>query len=189
MYGTEFSEKAVHICEGKGIIMYDGMVDDAPYFAEQFDVITSFEVLEHVIRPADVMMYPQKFLRKGGAFYLTTPNFNSLVRLYLKSEWDVISKTSHPEHLVYYTRRSYRRLLKKYGLKPLYVKTTGLSVSRLKSRKSEKKEVYISDKSTDEKLRVSMESSSLKKFLKNMANAFLSFMGIGDSLKSLSVKI
>ncbi len=189
VYGTEFSRKAVSICEEKGIVMYDGDVNSAPYTEGQFDIITSFEVLEHVVNPSDIMFYAERFLRKGGAFYLTTPNFKSLVRIFQKSDWDVISKSSHPEHLVYYTRKSYKYLLKSYGMKSVYIKTTGLSISRLKAKKFGKKEKYISNNSTDEKLRVSIESSRVKQFAKKIVNFVLSLFGVGDSLKSLAVKI
>ena len=131
------------------------------------------KVLEHVVNPSDIMFYAERFLRKGGAFYLTTPNFKSLVRIFQKSDWDVISKSSHPEHLVYYTRKSYKYLLKSYGMKSVYIKTTGLSISRLKAKKFGKKEKYISNNSTDEKLRVSIESSRVKQFAKKIVNFVL----------------
>lgn len=188
VYGTEFSDKAVKICSEKGITMYNGIFNSAPFKEGEFDVITSFEVLEHVSDPSDVMNYV-KFLRKGGAFYLTTPNFNSIIRIIQKSDWDVLSKTEHPEHLNYYTKRSYRYLLRRFGLCPVYIHTQGISISRLKLRKSSKKhEKYISASSVDERIRVSIEKSKTKKLLKRIVNKTLSLFGIGDCLKSMAEK-
>ena len=89
VFGTEFSDKAVEICSQKGITMYNGGFDSVMFQEGEFDVITSFEVLEHVHNPSDIMNFV-KFLRKGGAFYLTTPNFNSIIRIIQKSDWDVL---------------------------------------------------------------------------------------------------
>ncbi len=193
VYGTEFSDRAVEICEQKGIVMHKGTLDSVDYIEGQFDVITSFEVLEHVAYPDDIMKCV-KFLRVAGATYFTTPNFNSIIRRYQKSECDILSKNDHPEHITFFTKKSMRRLLLKYGLKPVFVHTHGISISRIRKYKQKKKggqvteAKYISKNSTDEKLRVSIEKSTTKRYLKRFINFILSILGIGDSLKVLAEK-
>ena len=46
-------------------------------------------------------------LRDEGIIYVTTPNFNSLLRYKLKSNYNVIT---FPEHLSYYTPKTLARL-------------------------------------------------------------------------------
>ncbi len=195
VYGTEFSKRAVEICANKGIIMHNGPITAETYSPEMFDVITSFEVIEHISIPNDMMEFVPRFLRRHGAFYLTTPNFNSIVRIIQKSDWDVISKKGHPEHLDYYTRKSSAKLLERYGLTKVYIHTEGISISRLKRsfrKKSTDKQVrhekYISATSSDEKLRAAMESSRTKRLMKKIINRMLSLFGVGDTLKILAVK-
>ena len=45
VYGTEFTEEAVKICEEKGAKMELGVLNPSNYEAESFDVVCSFEVI------------------------------------------------------------------------------------------------------------------------------------------------
>ena len=151
----------------------------------QFDVVTAFEVVEHVSFPNEIITNMDYYVKKGGVIYLTTPNFNSLLRRYLKSKWDVIA---YPEHLSYFTKSSLNSMMKQFGYKNIYLKTHGLSVSRLKKAKTGVKEKYISASSTDEKIRVSLEQNKLKLFVKKIINYSLTVFALGDSLKALYIK-
>jgi 2-polyprenyl-3-methyl-5-hydroxy-6-metoxy-1,4-benzoquinol methylase len=51
VYGTEYTDEAVAICAAKGINMIKGKLNPAHYAAESFDIITSFEVIEHINNP------------------------------------------------------------------------------------------------------------------------------------------
>ena len=78
VFGTEYSSTAVNLCESKGILMKSGKLDPKSFdTTKEFDVITSFEVLEHINNPIEELQNIKKLLRKGGLFYCTTPNFNS----------------------------------------------------------------------------------------------------------------
>jgi 2-polyprenyl-3-methyl-5-hydroxy-6-metoxy-1,4-benzoquinol methylase len=114
VYGTEFTDEAIEICEAKGINMQKGVLSPEDFDPNSFDVITSFEVLEHINNPQEEITNFHKILRKGGLVYLTTPNFNSLLRYRLKSAYNVIT---YPEHLSYYTKRTIHRLFKNKGFK------------------------------------------------------------------------
>lgn len=188
VYGTEFSDKAVEICKEKGINMFQGALTKDTYNENEFDIITTFEVIEHISNPHEIMQYIPLFLRPKGLFYLTTPNYNSLIRILQKNQWDVFA---YPEHLDYYTKRSIKSLLKAYHIQPIFIHTHGLSLSRLKAgiRHNKPKENYISAVSTDEKIRVSMEKSKVSLFIKKQINAILSLLCIGDSLKVMGVNM
>ena len=84
VYGTEFTNEAIQICSEKGIKMKKGILDPENYMPEEFDIITSFEVIEHINNPIYELNSFHKLLRKGGLVYVTTPNFNSLLRYRLK---------------------------------------------------------------------------------------------------------
>ncbi len=86
------------------------------YDLESFDVITSFEVIEHINNPSEELNTFNRLLRKKGLVYVTTPNFNSLLRYRFKAAYDVIC---YPEHLSYYTKSTIKNYFKNQDFKEL----------------------------------------------------------------------
>lgn len=185
VFGTEFTDRAVEICEEKGIEMHKGVLDPADYQPESFDIITSFEVLEHINTPVVELTKFYHLLRKGGLVYLTTPNFNSLIRRILGPKYDVIC---YPEHLTYFTPSTIDFAFRKSGFTKSRLQTTGFSVSRLRAKKGEEMQEYISPDSDDEKLRRSLEGSRWLRVVKELVNSLLTLFGSGDTLKCWYVK-
>ena len=193
VYGTEYTEEAIKICESKGIQMKQGILDPTHYDLESFDVITSFEVIEHINNPQIEISHISSLLRKGGLFYVTTPNFNSLLRYYLGPKYNVIG---WPEHLSYYTPSTINKLIKKYQFKKVFIQTTGISITRfLTSKKpATAKEIlegteFIAADTQDEILRNSFETNKILGLAKKTINGLLSLSGKGDALKGLFQKI
>jgi len=184
-YGVEISSKAVSICRGKGINMFEGRLVDAPFEKEYFDVIVSIETIEHINNPNDEVAMFRKLLRKGGAVYVTTPNFNSILRYILQEKYDVIC---YPEHLCYYTPKTLNYLFKRHGFKKKYIITTGISVSHLKKSLGMSNARHISPSSDDEIIRVKIEKNQILKIFKGCANHLLTLFGIGDNIKAFFVK-
>ncbi|MBX2971865.1 MAG: class I SAM-dependent methyltransferase [Flavobacteriales bacterium] len=180
VYGTEYSQAAIDLGRRNAITMHQGALDDTTFPGMEFDVITSFEVLEHTNAPLDDLRHIHRMLRHGGLHYCTTPNFNSLLRYYLKGRYNIIN---YPEHLSYYTRRTMNKLMRKAGLRPLRVETTGISLSRLKTSMGDTKETLVAAGSSDERLRSGIESKWYLKLAKRIADRLLSITGTGMSLK------
>jgi 2-polyprenyl-3-methyl-5-hydroxy-6-metoxy-1,4-benzoquinol methylase len=185
VYGTEFTDEAVEICSKKGIIINKGVLNVENYKPDFFDIITSFEVIEHINNPREELNNFNILLRKGGLVYITTPNFNSLLRYRLKSYYNVIV---YPEHLSYYTPKTLTKVFHLSGFKKIKVQATGISLTRLRTSKGTSDQAYISGNSDDEKLRNKFESNKLLALVKGTINSFLSFFGVGDSLKGYFVK-
>jgi 2-polyprenyl-3-methyl-5-hydroxy-6-metoxy-1,4-benzoquinol methylase len=186
VYGTEFTDKAIEICEKNGIRMQQGKLDPTWYKEGMFDIVTSFEVIEHINNPVEEVRNINKILRPGGLFYFTTPNFNALERYFLKADYNIIG---YPEHLSYYTKHTVNYLLTNNGFKKMKIQTTGISLTRIKtSINSKSTESYVSATSTDEKLRTSLEKNKLSLFLKKSMNGVLNVLGIGSSLKGWYIK-
>jgi 2-polyprenyl-3-methyl-5-hydroxy-6-metoxy-1,4-benzoquinol methylase len=185
VYGTEFTDEAIQKCSEKGIKMEKGILDPENYMPEEFDIITSFEVIEHINNPIDELNSFHKLLRKGGLVYVTTPNFNSLLRYRLKSDYNIIC---YPEHLSYYTPKTLKKVFTRVGFKPNKIQSTGISLTRLKTSKKVSKQPFISKESDDEKIRVQIENKKHLQFLKHLVNSFLTIIGKGDSLKGFFVK-
>lgn len=185
VYGTEYTEEAIEICSNIGISMQKGVLTPSKYDLESFDIITSFEVIEHINNPREELNNFYKLLRKGGLVYLTTPNFNSILRYRLKSEYNVIC---YPEHLSYYTPKTLNKVFIQSGFKTKKITTTGFSFTRLKTSIGKSNQPIISKKSDDEKIRNLAESNKLVGALKVTINQLLTFFGIGDNLKGWFIK-
>ncbi len=185
VYGTEYTDEAVKICSEKGVIMHQGKLDPENYNLGEFDIITSFEVIEHINNPIEEVTNFHSLLRKGGLVYVTTPNFNSLLRYRLKEAYNVIT---YPEHLSYYTPKTIHQLFKRIGFSKKRILTTGISLTRLKTSKGTSEQGFISEMSDDEKIRSQFESKWYLQFAKKTINGFLTLIGKGDSLKGYFVK-
>ncbi len=185
VYGTEFTDEAIKICENKGIGCEKGVLNPNNYELETFDIITSFEVIEHIQNPVKEINNFSKLLRKGGLVYVTTPNFNSLLRFKLKEKYNVIT---YPEHLSYYTPKTLNNLFKSLNFQKKQLLATGISLSRLKTSQGKSNQQIISATSDDENMRNSMETKWHMKMAKKIINKSLTILGVGDSLKGWYVK-
>jgi len=186
VYGTEFTDEAVRICSAKGIKMQQGKLNPHNYEPNSFDVIISVEVIEHLNNPVEEIKNFRTLLRTGGAVYITTPNFDSLSRKLLKEKWNVLT---YPEHLCYYTRTTLTRLFYDCGFRRSAMRTTGVSVSRIKSSMTDSQEPAVSSSSQDEKLRRKLESNFFSRAAKSAVNGMLNFTVTGDNLKGLFIKM
>ena len=180
VYGTEYSPKAVELCASNGIDMKTGKLSTDLFNIKDFDIITSFEVLEHINNPNEELKHINNLLRKGGLFYCTTPNFNSLLRYYLKADYNIIE---YPEHLCYYVKKTLNSLVEQNGFKNIKFLSTGISITRIKTSKKTSSEKLISKKNTDELLRQNISRKWYLKIAKYIANLFLTLTNTGLTLK------
>ncbi|PLX01586.1 MAG: hypothetical protein C0594_12910 [Marinilabiliales bacterium] len=178
-FGTEFTNEAIEINRQKGILMNEGPLQTKNYKENQFDIITSFEVIEHINNPLDEIEAIKKILRPSGLFYCTTPNFNSLSRKKYKQDWIMID---YPEHLSYYTAKTINYLFTQNGFKKKKVSTTGIRSQNIPISN------IISEESKDEKLRNMAENSFLIGFAKKIINFLLSVTQTGDTIKAYFIK-
>jgi len=186
VYGTEFTEDAVKICESKGASMKLGPLNADDYEAGSFDIITSFEVVEHINNPLEELSSFNKILRKGGLVYCTTPNFNAVERYQLGAAWNVLT---YPEHLSYYTPKTLKRVFKEAGFSTKKVLATGVSLTRIKKSKGTSNQAIVSATSDDEKLRNQIAANPFLGVIKAVINWNLTLFGIGNSLKGWFVKL
>jgi 2-polyprenyl-3-methyl-5-hydroxy-6-metoxy-1,4-benzoquinol methylase len=192
-YGSEFEARAVQINCNKGLRCFQAPVTPTTFGDLQFDVITAFEVVEHLRDLAAEAHLIASLLRPGGLFYCTTPNFASLSRRLLRNRWVVIN---YPEHLIYFTPSTLRRWLAGFGLRSVKLTTTGFTPMRRADGEDELEPVRHahapgSDDPAEaacgptgqERLRETVERSALLRLAKDAANALLGPSGVGDTIK------
>ena len=182
VYGTELTDEAIVHCESKGLNMFKGEFHKIDFENESFDAVVSIEVLEHLNTPKEFVAKASQILRKGGILYLTTPNFNSVLRYRLKDQYNVIE---YPNHLCYYTPQTLQKLFSENGFNKLELKTTGISITRLRTSQGKGKpdREFVSETSDDEMLRYRIERNPALKAVKSSTNGVLNLLKMGDSLK------
>ncbi|MFN7707210.1 MAG: class I SAM-dependent methyltransferase [Sphingobacteriia bacterium] len=187
VYGTEFTDEAIRLCRQKGIQMHQGKLDPKNY-AGEFDVVTSFEVIEHINDPAEELQKFRQVLRTGGLVYITTPNFNALARNMAKSDWAIIE---YPEHLCYYTPQTLKQAFTQEGFEAYRIQTTGIDLSRRKSLKKTQNTnttETLTQANRDSGLRSKVERIPLLRLAKKLINLILTTLGKGDTIKAYFIK-
>ncbi len=93
-------------------------------FHGQMDVVTLFDVLEHLPDPDRALQQCHRLLRPGGHLFLTTPDAGSLMSRLLGRQWYYVDMD---EHVVLLTRENVRTVLQRTGFEPLEARTIGRS--------------------------------------------------------------
>ncbi len=181
VFGTEFSEAAIDICKSNNIPIFEGKLDSKKFSSLEFDVITSFEVIEHINNPNEELQNIYSLLRTGGLFYCTTPNFDSILRYYLKSDYSIID---YPEHLSYYTEKTLKKVAVQNQFQVNKILTSGISISRLTNGSSN----VTPRENKDESLRYKIERSRFLRFVKVAVNKILNITSTGSTLKGYFIK-
>ena len=185
VFGTELTDATIRKAEQKGIKMSKGKLEDIHFESNFFDLVVGIEVIEHVSFPKDFVSEIHRSLRKGGAVYISTPNFNSLLRRRLKGKFDVIE---YPNHLSYFTAKTLNSLVTSNGFSKKSLVTNGISRTRIKTSTGKSNQAYVSQTSDDEILRHRIEKKWYLRALKSIVNWFLNVFRLGDSIKATFIK-
>jgi SAM-dependent methyltransferase len=174
---TEVSRSGLEALRRTGATVFAGDVVAAGYERGQFDLVASFEVLEHLATPLSHLREFARVTRPGGLLVLSTPNFGGLSRRYLGLRWRVID----PEHLCYFTPRSLSWALREAGYESVQVKSRSLDVlSWRRSPRAAGKTPFDSHASA--RLRDSVNASPALRYGKELVNTLFAALGLGDSL-------
>ena len=91
-----------------------------------FDLVTMWDVIEHVPDPRRALQAATRALRPGGGFALTTGDVESLAARVSGERWHLYNL---PEHFYFHSERSLRSLAEQSGLRPIAVRREPLTVS------------------------------------------------------------
>jgi SAM-dependent methyltransferase len=115
--GIEPGEQAARIAQQRyGLEVRIGTLESEAYPAEQFDVITLWDVLEHLPNPKSALLRLRDWLKEGGLLVFSIPNLESFdCRLFGPAwiGWDA------PRHLNLFPQQTVKTLLSHTGFEPL----------------------------------------------------------------------
>jgi len=109
--GTELSIWAVHQARDLGVTMHNETVRERAGSGDRYDVVTMWDVVEHLADPRAELEAAFHLLEPGGALHLSTIDAGSRVARVMGRHWPWLMDM----HLYYFDRRNITRLLSQAG--------------------------------------------------------------------------
>jgi len=111
--GVEPAEQAASTAKEAGFNVYNGLLHEAKYPDNSFDIITLYEVIEHLTNPLELVREAHRILKPGGVFLIGTGNADSWTVTALGPKWEYFSIDSHGGHISFFTPASIRLMAEK----------------------------------------------------------------------------
>ena len=107
----------------KGIEKYKldlkaGVLSDFDFKNNSFDIVTLWDVIEHLTEPENVIKQISSLIKNDGYLLINYPDINSLACKLFRSNWPFYLNV----HLFYFNRRTITKFLNQYGFKVVYTK-------------------------------------------------------------------
>ena len=109
--GVEPSQWAVAVARRRGLPVIQGTQQTLEARAESFDVITMWDVIEHVEDPSAEMARAHALLKSGGLLAVHTMDVDSPVARLMGRHWPWLMEM----HIHYFSRRTLAQMLQKEG--------------------------------------------------------------------------
>lgn len=117
---------AAETARSRGFDVFHGPIEAAAFAPASFDVVTIFDVLEHLVDPADVLGRIGGWLRPGGRLFVAVPDFGGWWARGSGARWPMVTPK---EHLHYFTRRTLASMLRGAGFELESMGLAGTPVS------------------------------------------------------------
>lgn len=111
--GVELSPFAAEQARASGLDVHTGTLESAAYPADSFDVVTLWDVLEHVTDPKQTLAEIARILRPGGLLVTSLPNPTSFEARLFGGSW---LGWERPRHLFLFTPALIEAYLQNAGL-------------------------------------------------------------------------
>ncbi|MDO8269809.1 MAG: class I SAM-dependent methyltransferase [Candidatus Levybacteria bacterium] len=121
VHGIEPSTWAKMIAKGRGIEIVGETIQSAKLKKSFYDVITLWDVIEHLPNPDETIDILKTSLKKNGIIAIGTPDIESPIAKILKERYPYLVRM----HIILYSRKTLRYLLEKHGFRVLYTKSYG----------------------------------------------------------------
>jgi ubiquinone/menaquinone biosynthesis C-methylase UbiE len=96
----------------RSVKIYPKLLEEMQYPASSFEVVTLWDVLEHLPKPANTLTEIARVLRQDGILALTTINHDCINEKILKDRWRYYMP---PDHLCSFTPALLESLLRRCG--------------------------------------------------------------------------
>ena len=113
--GLEFNDEAIRKCEEKKITVYQETIQKhALNNAEKYDLVCSFQVMEHIAKIKDALTASLATLKPGGLLIISVPNDDS----FIKNDPYNLMETP-PHHMSRWNKKSLESIARIFNLELL----------------------------------------------------------------------
>ncbi len=126
--GVEPGEIPARRAHARGLKVHIGYLDDLTFPDKSFDVITLFEVIEHIKQPLALLNECRRILRPGGVMVIGTGNTDSWTCRMMKARWDFFDISLHGGHINFYSTASINALAAKTGFAVSRIRTSSVNI-------------------------------------------------------------
>ena len=187
--GIDLSKSAVNIAKQFNLPVHNIDFFSSKIKKSSFDVLSMFEVIEHLPEPVQFLKRAEQVVKPGGLIYITTPNFNSLDRRLLGKNWRVF----HREHLTYFTPATIINAVNSNTeFEVLHLETRNISselIAHLRHfvpsfRSKDIRRVFneVNGPPSSSNIRTRIANSAWLSLLKQSANFILDATGLGSTI-------
>ena len=122
--GIEASPSVAEIArEAFDVEVVVGSFPEYNFEIDSFDIVTMNHVLEHLYKPEEALREAYRILKPGGILAVMSPNYQSLMRILMRSKWCGLQPSQHVWQL---SVRSVRELMMCASLAPMVVRKIDL---------------------------------------------------------------
>jgi 2-polyprenyl-3-methyl-5-hydroxy-6-metoxy-1,4-benzoquinol methylase len=113
-YGVEFSKEAIKLADPKiqNRITPSDVNQLINEGTEKFDLITCFDIVEHVQNPLEFLRSLRQLLNPEGRLLLTTPDVEHLIAKAMGSRWPMLQPK---QHTILFSKKSLEKVLMEAG--------------------------------------------------------------------------
>jgi SAM-dependent methyltransferase len=115
-YGTELSSRSASRALQAGLSVSVGEIRGNQFPTDFFDLVTFWQVLEHLRDPSAVLRRVRPLLKHGGIVAISTPNVESLQARVFKGDWFHLDA---PRHLFLFSPRTLGKFMGAHGFRLL----------------------------------------------------------------------
>jgi 2-polyprenyl-3-methyl-5-hydroxy-6-metoxy-1,4-benzoquinol methylase len=116
----ELHRQNVEKLRNDGFQVIDRPLEAAGIKDNSFDLVTMWEVLEHIVNPRSLLLEIHRILKKNGTLFILVPNADSLVTRILQEKSGTFGGHSHVN---FFNTDNLSRILEDTGFNPLEMET------------------------------------------------------------------
>ncbi len=137
---VESSKAMAGVCRSRGVSVIERMIEDVEI--QDIDVVTAFELIEHLFNPRDFLVRCHELLNEGGLLIMTMPNVHGFDIMTLAEESNYVCA---PAHLNYFNPESIEGMITKNGFEVLEITTPGKLDAELVRKKALEKRISLEE--------------------------------------------